>query len=50
MELEPCPCKFEQAAMDLGRFMPIFDCDRDGDTSCPFNKGAMHCVQSVQAS
>uniref|UniRef100_A0A914XKJ5 AMOP domain protein n=1 Tax=Plectus sambesii TaxID=2011161 RepID=A0A914XKJ5_9BILA len=46
----PCPCKLEQALLDLGRYMPLFDCDRDGDTSCPFNKGAQHCVQSVVPS
>lgn len=44
----PCPCKLPQAMLDLGRFMPIMDCDKDGDTSCPFNKGAQHCIQSVQ--
>ncbi|CAL2036914.1 unnamed protein product [Caenorhabditis brenneri] len=44
----PCPCKLSQALLDLGRFMPIMDCDKDGDTSCPFNKGAQHCIQSVQ--
>ncbi|WKY00594.1 hypothetical protein Q1695_014987 [Nippostrongylus brasiliensis] len=44
----PCPCKMSQALLDLGRYMPIMDCDKDGDTSCPFNKGAQHCIQSVQ--
>ncbi|CAD6187941.1 unnamed protein product [Caenorhabditis auriculariae] len=46
----PCPCKLSQAMLDLGRYMPIMDCDKDGDTSCPFNKGAQHCIQSVQPS
>ncbi|KAL6728780.1 hypothetical protein Aduo_010517 [Ancylostoma duodenale] len=46
----PCPCKMSQAMLDLGRYMPIMDCDKDGDTSCPFNKGAQHCIQSVQPS
>ncbi|CAI4226085.1 unnamed protein product [Auanema sp. JU1783] len=46
----PCPCKLSQAMLDLGRFMPIMDCDKDGDTSCPFNKGAQHCIQSQQTS
>ncbi|VDM57286.1 unnamed protein product [Angiostrongylus costaricensis] len=46
----PCPCKMSQAVLDLGRYMPIMDCDKDGDTSCPVNKGAQHCIQSVQPS
>uniref|UniRef100_A0A158PAN1 AMOP domain protein n=1 Tax=Angiostrongylus cantonensis TaxID=6313 RepID=A0A158PAN1_ANGCA len=46
----PCPCKMSQALLDLGRYMPIMDCDKDGDTSCPVNKGAQHCIQSVQPS
>ncbi|TKR68245.1 hypothetical protein L596_024251 [Steinernema carpocapsae] len=61
----PCPCKLEQvsevivvsgkydsfqAMLDLGRYMPIMNCDKDGDTSCPYNKGAQHCIQSVMPS
>lgn len=46
----PCPCKLEQALLDSGRFMPLFECDMDGDASCPFNKGAKHCVQSTAAT
>ncbi|KAK6022284.1 AMOP domain protein [Ostertagia ostertagi] len=46
----PCPCKMSQALLDLGRYMPIMDCDKDGDTSCPVNKGAQHCIQAVQPS
>lgn len=46
----PCPCKLEQALVDLGRYMPFFECDMDGDASCPFNKGAQHCVQTVLPS
>ncbi|KAK5978866.1 AMOP domain protein [Trichostrongylus colubriformis] len=46
----PCPCKMSQALLDLGRYMPIMDCDKDGDTSCPVNKGAQHCIQGVQPS
>uniref|UniRef100_A0A1I7Z463 AMOP domain-containing protein n=1 Tax=Steinernema glaseri TaxID=37863 RepID=A0A1I7Z463_9BILA len=46
----PCPCKLAQALLDLGRYMPIMNCDKDGDTSCPYNKGAQHCVQSVAPS
>uniref|UniRef100_A0A0N5BFW0 AMOP domain-containing protein n=1 Tax=Strongyloides papillosus TaxID=174720 RepID=A0A0N5BFW0_STREA len=45
-----CPCILSQALLDLGRFMPDMTCDMDGDTSCPFNKGAQHCVQSVSPS
>lgn len=44
----PCPCKLAQAMLDIGRYMPIMDCDKDGDTSCPYNKGAQHCIQSTQ--
>ncbi|KAH7731534.1 Protein K03H1.5 [Aphelenchoides avenae] len=43
----PCPCKLAQALLDIGRFMPIMNCDKDGDTSCPFNKGAQHCPHFV---
>ncbi|EPB77953.1 AMOP domain protein [Ancylostoma ceylanicum] len=53
MDLEPflpCPCTFDQALLDLGRYMPLFGCDRDGDASCEYNKGAQHCVMSVAAT
>ena len=46
----PCPCRLEQALLDLGRYMPVFQCDMDGNQACPFNKGAQHCIQSVAAS
>lgn len=60
----PCPCRLEQAMLDLGkskcfriskrccvtgRFMPLFQCDKDGNQACPYNKGAQHCIQSVAA-
>uniref|UniRef100_A0A1I7X810 VWFD domain-containing protein n=1 Tax=Heterorhabditis bacteriophora TaxID=37862 RepID=A0A1I7X810_HETBA len=61
----PCPCTLDQAMLDLGkyrrnltrtniisigRFMPLFGCDRDGDASCEYNKGSQHCVMSVAAT
>ena len=62
----PCPCILDQALLDmgeaagrshasrlalfLGRFMPLFGCDRDGDSSCEYNKGAQHCVMSAAAT
>ncbi|PIO55717.1 AMOP domain protein, partial [Teladorsagia circumcincta] len=53
MDLEPflpCPCTLDQAFLDLGRYMPLFGCDVDGDASCEYNKGAQHCVMSVAAT
>ncbi|KAI6228866.1 hypothetical protein M3Y99_01179000 [Aphelenchoides fujianensis] len=53
MDLEPvvpCPCILDQALLDMGRFMPLFGCDRDGDASCEYNKGAQHCVMSNAAT
>ncbi|CAD5214530.1 unnamed protein product [Bursaphelenchus okinawaensis] len=53
MDLEPsipCPCTIDQAILDIGRFMPLFGCDRDGDASCEYNKGAQHCVMSTAAT
>ncbi|KAI6197755.1 hypothetical protein M3Y94_01262500 [Aphelenchoides besseyi] len=53
MDLEPmipCPCILDQALLDMGRFMPLFGCDRDGDSSCEYNKGAQHCVMSNAAT
>uniref|UniRef100_A0A0N5BZK0 AMOP domain protein n=1 Tax=Strongyloides papillosus TaxID=174720 RepID=A0A0N5BZK0_STREA len=50
MDLEPsvpCPCVLDQALLDIGRFMPLIGCDRDGDASCNYNKGAQHCVMST---
>lgn len=50
MDLEACPCVLDQALLDLGRFMPYYWCDKDGDSSCPMHRGAQHCVMSVQPS
>ncbi|ETN86795.1 hypothetical protein NECAME_16110 [Necator americanus] len=53
MDLEPflpCPCTLDQALLDIGRYMPLFGCDRDGDASCEYNKGSQHCVMSVAAT
>uniref|UniRef100_A0A915DYD5 AMOP domain protein n=1 Tax=Ditylenchus dipsaci TaxID=166011 RepID=A0A915DYD5_9BILA len=53
MDLEPtipCPCTLDQALLDMGRFMPLYGCDRDGDASCEYNKGAQHCVMSNAAT
>lgn len=30
--------------------MPLFGCDRDGDASCEYNKGAQHCIMSNAAT
>lgn len=30
--------------------MPLYGCDRDGDASCIYNKGAQHCVMSNAAT
>ncbi|CAJ0931492.1 unnamed protein product, partial [Mesorhabditis belari] len=46
----PCPCKLSQALLDVGRFMPIMNCDKDGNMECPFNKGSQHCIQSATAT
>uniref|UniRef100_A0A914Y6K2 Uncharacterized protein n=1 Tax=Panagrolaimus superbus TaxID=310955 RepID=A0A914Y6K2_9BILA len=46
----PCPCTLDQAFLDMGRFMPLYGCDRDGDASCEYNKGAQHCVMSNSAT
>ncbi|GAU98628.1 hypothetical protein RvY_09748 [Ramazzottius varieornatus] len=43
--LEPCPCTMQQALADKGRFLPDFDCDADGRSTCNLHKEAMHCVQ-----
>ncbi|CAJ0598025.1 unnamed protein product [Cylicocyclus nassatus] len=53
MDLEPflpCPCTLDQAMLDLGRYMPLIGCDRDGDASCEYNKGSQHCVMSVAST
>uniref|UniRef100_A0AC35TMA4 AMOP domain-containing protein n=1 Tax=Rhabditophanes sp. KR3021 TaxID=114890 RepID=A0AC35TMA4_9BILA len=53
MDLEPmmpCPCTLDQALLDIGRFMPLIGCDRDGDASCSYHKGSQHCVMSTTAT
>ena len=53
MDLEPtvpCPCTLDQALLDMGRFMPLYGCDRDGDASCEYNKGAQHCVMAAAST
>lgn len=43
-----CPCTLQHALNDKGRFMPDFDCDRDGNPTCRHHRGAIHCVRSGQ--
>ncbi|XP_014210478.1 protein mesh [Copidosoma floridanum] len=43
-EVSLCPCTLEHALNDKGRFKPDYDCDRDSNPSCFYNKGAVHCV------
>ena len=45
-ELHQCPCTLQHALNDKGRFLPDFDCDRDSNPRCDYNRGAMHCVRS----
>lgn len=45
-ELPQCPCKLEHALIDKGRYLPDYDCDKDANPYCYYNKGAMHCVRS----
>lgn len=52
MDLEPqmsCPCRVDQAVIDIGRFMPKYDCDRVGNNDCYYTMGARHCVISSSA-
>ncbi|KAK6056745.1 AMOP domain protein, partial [Cooperia oncophora] len=48
----PCPCKMSQALLDLGRYMPIMDCDKDGDTfmSSQQRSSALHSRRSAKVS
>ncbi|CAD6187933.1 unnamed protein product [Caenorhabditis auriculariae] len=44
-----CPCKVEQARMDLGRFMPHPRCSTlFRDVSCTETLGSMNCFMSAQ--
>lgn len=45
-QLPICPCTLQQALLDKGRFMPDFDCDKDANPKCFYNKGAMHCLKT----
>ncbi|KAK7097672.1 sushi domain-containing protein 2-like [Littorina saxatilis] len=49
MELPSCPCSLQQALADWGRWQADTDCSmfRKG-SKCAFNRGAKHCVRSVQ--
>ncbi|XP_077292474.1 protein mesh-like isoform X2 [Arctopsyche grandis] len=49
-ELPLCPCTLQQALLDKGRYMPDFDCDKDANPKCFYNKGAMHCVKTGNPS
>lgn len=44
--LPQCPCTLEQALADKGRFMPDFECDKDTNPICYYNKPAIHCVKT----
>ncbi|XP_033217639.1 protein mesh isoform X2 [Belonocnema kinseyi] len=45
-EVSLCPCTLEHALNDKGRFLPDFDCDKDSNPDCYYNKGAVHCVKT----
>ncbi|CAH0391044.1 unnamed protein product [Bemisia tabaci] len=45
-EVAQCPCTLEHALADKGRFLPDFDCDKDANPDCRYNKGAVHCVRT----
>lgn len=45
-DLPLCPCTLEQAVLDLGRFRPDRECDKDSNPSCLRHSGAIHCVVS----
>ncbi|XP_022920575.2 protein mesh isoform X1 [Onthophagus taurus] len=45
-KLNQCPCTLQHALNDKGRFLPDFDCDRDSNPLCMYNRGAMHCVRT----
>lgn len=46
-EVERCPCLIDQAVADKGRFLPDFNCDKDGNTECDYHFGAIHCVRTA---
>ncbi|XP_043469976.1 protein mesh isoform X2 [Leptopilina heterotoma] len=45
-EISLCPCTLEHALYDKGRFIPDFDCDKDSNPDCFYNRGAIHCVKT----
>jgi len=45
-----CPCLREQATADFGRFVPLQDCDEEGDSFCYYQQGASHCVISSRSA
>uniref|UniRef100_A0A915J020 AMOP domain-containing protein n=1 Tax=Romanomermis culicivorax TaxID=13658 RepID=A0A915J020_ROMCU len=49
-DIEPCPCKLDQALYDFGRFIPFLECDMTGDGGCYFHRGSQHCVMSIHAT
>lgn len=46
VQVAQCPCTLEHALADKGRFLPDFDCDKDANPDCRYNKGAVHCVRT----
>ncbi|XP_054773314.2 sushi domain-containing protein 2-like [Lytechinus pictus] len=44
----PCPCTFDQAQLDIGRFSPHPECDVDSTepNNCIHKPQAMHCVRA----
>ncbi|XP_034194646.2 sushi domain containing 2 mesh isoform X1 [Osmia lignaria lignaria] len=45
-EVALCPCIVEHALTDKGRFLPDYDCDKDSNLDCMYNKHAYHCVRT----
>ncbi|XP_011501466.1 PREDICTED: protein mesh [Ceratosolen solmsi marchali] len=43
-EVSLCPCTLEHALNDKGRFLPDYNCDKDSNPDCYYNRGAIHCV------
>lgn len=51
-DLEPCPCTFNFAVADVGRWASDPECNMDRSfndpTNCQFHKGASHCVVNIR--
>ncbi|KAG7203627.1 hypothetical protein KM043_013662 [Ampulex compressa] len=45
-EISLCPCTLQHALYDKGRFLPDYDCDKDSNFDCYYNKNAIHCVRT----